>query len=158
MDASDTRAALAAMTHPADDHDDEDAIEPETETAPVDVIAAEAEDAESVPTPALPSVARRLAPSSPPSSRVRRDPRRRSRLPSRQESPQARRSQRRSDGASDSDDDHEFSLGSATRRSRVRRLARRVHHPAPRAGGDRDARVEQPMDRTRTPARRNEER
>ena len=51
MDAPGRERRSRRMTHPADDHDDEDTDELETETAPVDVIAAEGEDAETVPTP-----------------------------------------------------------------------------------------------------------
>ena len=115
MDASDTRAALAAMTHPADDHDDEDADELETETAPVDVIAAEGEDAETVPTPRAPKrraqVGAFKSPFESESEEILVDD---------HDSRRARKAHKRvhhssaSDSASDSDDDHEFSLRSAT--------------------------------------------
>lgn len=115
MDASDTRAALAAMTHPADDHDDEDTDELETETAPVDVIAAEGEDAETVPTPRAPKrraqVGAFKSPFESESEEILVDD---------HDSRRARKAHKRvhhssaSDSASDSDDDHEFSLRSAT--------------------------------------------
>ena len=107
MDASDTRAALAAMTHPADDHDDEDTDELETETAPVDVIAAEGEDAETVPTPRAPKrraqVGAFKSPFESESEEILVDD---------HDSRRARKAHKRvhhssaSDSASDSDDDH----------------------------------------------------
>jgi hypothetical protein len=148
MDASDTRAALAAMTHPADDHDDEDAIEPETETAPVDVIAAEAEDAESVPTPRAPKrraqVGAFKSPFESESEEILvddHDSRRARKVPKRVDHSAA------SDGASDSDDDIEFSLGSAARlgRASVGSLDEYTIQLLEQVAM-RDARVEQPMD------------